>query len=131
LNKTAVQEMTEATKKAWNDSWPPANQVFPNPSGLTPLGHAVLVKPYQPEVKSGTIVIPDQVRQSMQSVDQRAIVIAVGPSAWEHETRARAKPGDKVLVTKFAGYLTNQTEDGEEYRIVNDRDIFCRIDWDM
>jgi len=104
-----------------------------NPSGLTPLGYAVLVKPYQPEIKGGTLVIPDQVRQSMQNMDQRAIVIAVGPLAWSSEGEARAKPGDKVLVTRFAGYIAGkgQTADGLEYRLVNDRDIFCRIDWDM
>jgi len=105
----------------------------PNPSGLVPLGHAVLVKPYIPEIKTATsmIVIPDQVRQSMQSVDQRAVVAAIGPLAWKGEGRARASVGDKVLVTRFAGYITNQTADGAEYRLVNDRDIFCRIEWDM
>ena len=60
-------------------------------------------------------------------------MVAIGPLAWKDEAGARAKVGDKVLVTKYAGYLAGQgqTADGLEYRLVNDRDIFARIDWDM
>jgi co-chaperonin GroES (HSP10) len=101
-----------------------------NPSGIVPLGHAVLVKPYEPEVKSGMIQIPDHIRGAMQAVDQRCTVIAVGPDAWSDESMPRAKPGDKVLITKFAGYVTSQTADGESYRLVNDNDIFGRIEWE-
>ena len=103
-----------------------------NTSGLVPLGFAVLVKPYTPEIKKGIIEIPKSVQQSQQAMDQRAIVIAVGPLAWRGE-EARAKPGDRVLVTKFAGYIAGegQTADKQEYRVVNDRDIFCRIDWEI
>lgn len=101
-----------------------------NTSGLVPLGHAVLVRPYEPEIQVGKIHIPDNVRLTMQSLDQRAEVIAVGPLAWNGE-EARAKPGDRVLVTKFAGFVagTTLTKDGQTYRIINDRDVFCRIDW--
>jgi co-chaperonin GroES (HSP10) len=35
--------------------------------------------------------------------------------------------GDKVMVSKFAGNFVRGTGDGKEYRIVNDKDIFCRI----
>lgn len=105
-------------------------RTFPNESGLTPLGHAVLVQPYEPEVKSGLLHIPEEVKRNMHAADQRAIVIAVGPNAWSGEGFARAVPGDRVLVTKYAGYFTSQTKDGKPYRLVNDKDIFCRIDWE-
>ena len=59
--------------------------------------------------------------------EQRAVVVAVGPAAWEDESQPRAKPGDKVLITNFAGMLTKGTKDGKSYRLVNDRDIFCKI----
>src|ERR1035437_8487242 len=95
-----------------------------NTSGLSPLGHAILVRTYEPEIRSSVIHIPMEARGRMQMIEQRRIVVAVGPSAWEGESVARAKPGDKVLVTKFAGYETNQTKDGESYRVVNDRDVF-------
>lgn len=102
---------------------------YPNPSGLSPLGHAVLVRTYEPEIRSGLIQIPDHVKSQMQSVEQRCVVVAVGPHAWKDEDSPRAIPGDRVLVTKYAGWVTNQTKDGQTYRLVNDRDIFCRIDF--
>lgn len=100
-----------------------------NTSGLTPLGVAVLIKPYEPERKGGLIQVPDHVAGRMQMVDHRAVVIAVGPHAWADEPTPRAKPGDRVLVTKFAGFMAGSdiTADGEQYRIVNDRDIFCGL----
>lgn len=108
-----------------------------NRSGLRPAGRAVLVRPYEPELGNIMIEIPEVVRVNMQQVEQRAEVIEVGATAWIDEwftiwgipvwKRQRAKPGDKVFVTKYAGFLANGTLDGESYRLVNDRDIFCVI----
>lgn len=102
-----------------------------NTSGLRPRGHAVLVRPYEPELeqaKESKIVIPDNVMQSQRSVDQRATVIEVGPVAWKNEPEPRAKPGDKVLISKFSGWLSGVRKDGYTYRVVNDADIFCIIE---
>lgn len=98
-----------------------------NESGLKPLGVAVLIRPYEPERKGGVIVVPDQIQGRMAMVDNRAVVVEVGPSAWHDEPAPRAKVGDKVLVTKFAGFMAKGPLDGETYRLVNDRDIFCAI----
>jgi len=99
-----------------------------NPSGVKPLGRAVLVKRYTPERKEGLIVIPDEALQRDQMVEQRAIVIEVGKFAWHDEPEPRASAGQKVLVSKFAGYMVRGTADGEQYRLVNDRDIFAAIE---
>ncbi|MHB8413928.1 MAG: co-chaperone GroES [Acidiferrobacteraceae bacterium] len=98
-----------------------------NPSGLKPLGHAVLVKPYEPELGQMRIVIPDSAKAGMAAVEQRAIVIAVGPEAWRNEEHPRAKPGDKVLVSRHAGYMAIGPADGEQYRMVNANDVFAQI----
>jgi co-chaperonin GroES (HSP10) len=98
-----------------------------NKSGLKPLGHAVLVEKYEPERKGGLIEIPDTVQGRMTMVDQRVLVIEVGPAAWEDESSPRAKAGDRVLVTGYAGALAKGPLDGKTYRLVNDRDIFCAI----
>lgn len=100
---------------------------FENLSGLEPRGRAVLIKPYEPEIQQGLIQLPDSVKGRGSMVEQRATVIAVGPCAWDDEKEPRAFPGDKVLVTKFAGYMAVGSLDGEQYRLVNDRDIFARI----
>lgn len=98
-----------------------------NTSGLKPLGVAVLIQAYEPERKGGTIVIPDLVQNRMSMVDNRATVIEIGENAWHDEPSPRCKVGDRVLVTKFAGFMADGPADGQKYRLVNDRDIFCAI----
>lgn len=102
--------------------------VVKNPSGLHPLGLAVLVKPYEPEIKKSVIEIPDTVKERTAMVETRAIVIEAGPEAWRDESKPRARPGDKVLISRFAGVMAIGVKDGERYRIVNDRDIFCGLE---
>lgn len=101
-----------------------------NTSGLDPRGVAVLIRTYEPERKGGQIVLPDSVQGRMSMVDNRAVVVAVGPSAWHDEPAPRAAVGDRVLVTKFAGFMAKGPKDGQMYRLVNDRDIFCAITYE-
>lgn len=98
-----------------------------NKSGIRPLGRAVLIEDYDPGVQSTMIAIPESVRKSMSTVNQRATVVEVGPVCWPDEP-SRAAVGDKVLVTKFAGYLAVGPADGRPYRLVNDKDIFAAIE---
>ena len=97
-----------------------------NQSGLAPLGRAVLIEHYEPERKKGLIEIPDIVKDRTLLVEQRAIVVEIGPACWPNEP-PRAQPGDKVLISKMAGYLAVGPADGKRYRLINDADIFCRI----
>ena len=97
-----------------------------NNSGVSPLGRAVLVEHYEPEKKDSLIVMPDFVHDRTLMVEQRAVVIEVGPAAWPDEP-PRAAPGDKVLISKMSGYMLKGPADGKMYRIINDRDIFARI----
>lgn len=97
-----------------------------NNSGLIPVGHAVLIRPLQAERLSNTLVIPDSVRANMQMAEQEAVVVEVGSEAWRDESQARAKAGDRVMVTKYAG-IVSPGKDGKEYRLINDRDIFCLV----
>lgn len=99
-----------------------------NETGLHPLGVAVLIEPYEPEVKSSILELPPTVKDRMAMVEARAIVIEIGPEAWHDEKAPRAKVGDKVLVTKYAGYAAQSPKDGKLYRLVNDRDVFCAIE---
>ena len=58
-------------------------------------------------------------------LEQKAIVIAVGPAAWCDESEPRARPGDRVMISKMAGIQAQGPADGESYRFINDRDIFA------
>jgi co-chaperonin GroES (HSP10) len=107
---------------------PPSSPSLPtNLSGLHPQGAAVLVSPADTTLKADKIVIPDAVAGSTAIADQRCRVIEVGPLAWEKEGRPRAKAGDIVLVTKYAGFIA-AGKDGRLYRLVNATDIFCTVE---
>ena len=97
-----------------------------NPSGVSPLGRAVLVKYYEPERKESLIYIPETVRKGEVLMEQRAEVVEVGPTCWPDEP-PRAKAGDRVLIAAYTGYALKGPADGQLYRIVNDRDIFAAI----
>jgi len=97
-----------------------------NESGLQPLGRAVLVEHYEPEKKGSLIELPDMVKDRTLLVEQRAVVVEVGPACWPDEP-ARAAAGDKVLISKMSGYMAIGPADGKRYRLVNDRDIFAKI----
>jgi co-chaperonin GroES (HSP10) len=97
-----------------------------NTSGLRPLGRAVLVKEYQPERAGSLIAIPDFVQERTTAIETRAIVVEVGAACWPDEP-VRARVGDKVFISKLAGFVARGTKDGALYRFVNDRDIFAAI----
>ena len=97
-----------------------------NESGLAPLGRAILLEHYEPERKESLIVIPDNVKDRTVLLEQRAVVIEMGPHCYPDEPK-RCKPGDKVLVSRMAGYIAVGPADGKRYLMVNDRDVFARI----
>jgi len=86
----------------------------------------VLIQEWAPERKVGQIVIPEMVEKNMAMVNTRARVIAIGASAWDDEKEPRAQVGDVVLVTQYAGMMAVGL-DKKQYRLVNDRDIFCQV----
>ena len=99
-----------------------------NESGLEPVGGAVLLKPYVIEGKTaGGIIIPEESRKKDQMAEQRAVIVAIGEYAWHNEPGTRARVGDKVLFSKWAGYSAIGPADHQEYRVVNGTDIFMRI----
>lgn len=102
------------------------NSEIRNTSGVSPLGRAVLVEYYEPERQGGLIVVPESVRRAEVLLEQRAVVVECGPACWPDEP-PRAKPGDRVMIARLSGYAMTGPGDGKLYRIVNDRDIFARI----
>ena len=101
-----------------------------NTSGISPLGVGVLVEYYEPERAKSLIIVPETVRKGEVLLEQRAVVIENGPLVGEAEGCVRAKPGERVLIAAFAGYALKGPADGRLYRIVNERDIFARIDYE-
>lgn len=108
-----------------------------NESGLTPKGQAVLLLPYEPDLynKNSIIVVPDSYKDKLRSVENRGVVLAIGPEAWLHARKLGAEPravvGEKVMISKYAGHQCQGTRDGKIYRMVNAEDIFCGLDDDL
>lgn len=116
-------------------------RTYPNPSGLLPVGHAVLLEPYEPDFdsarKSG-LIIPDALRNNSIMVEMRSRVIALGDEAYRPENatwlrrlltpwRPRCLPGDKIMVQKYSGAVLVGPLDGKQYRMINEEDVFVRI----
>ena len=121
-----------------------------NDSGITPVGDRVLVKADAvEEVTEGGIVIPQQAKDRHQVSACYGYIVAVGPDCWKHtiertykihengdrqlvEEKIKgfdqpfAKVGDRVAWALYAG-VNNTGEDGQEYTILNDVDITCRV----
>ena len=98
-----------------------------NKSGIYPVEFKVLVKPRIVEEKSkGGIIFPDQVKEKEKFAQQEGVVIAISPDAFEFERNCewKRKPdeGDTVLFDRYAG-CTVKGKDGEEYRLINDKEI--------
>lgn len=96
-----------------------------NLSGISPREFRVLVKPDKVEEKTaGGIIIPDQVNERNQMAECRGLLVDAGGDAFD-EWKDPPKPGQRVLIAKYAGIMT-KGNDGEEYRICNDKDI-CAV----
>jgi len=91
---------------------------------LQPLGDHVIVQTLESEEKTASgIVLPD----SAQEKPTQGKVIAVGSGRMEDGKRIplEVKAGDKVIYSKYGG--TDIKVDGEEYLILNERDILAIV----
>lgn len=95
--------------------------------GWKPCGFRVIVKPNKvEEVTSGGIVLAQSLvdKEDMAQID--AVVVAIGPECWYDSPSKGNRPwcevGDTVMIARYAGLL-REGVDGEEYRVINDRDI--------
>ena len=97
-----------------------------NTSGWKPTGHRVLVKVEQVEkVTEGGIIIPEDVTKREQLGQDGGIVVEVGNTAYSDQEAPWCKVGDFVKFGRYAGQLIvkKESDDGVEYRVLNDLDI--------
>jgi len=92
---------------------------------ITPLADRVLIQMAEAEetTKSGIILA-----STAKEKPQVAEVIAVGPGGTVDgkEVKMLVKPGDRVLVNKYAG--TEVKADGVEYTILRQSDILAIVE---
>lgn len=98
-------------------------------SGIRPLEYKVLVKPKIVEEKTaGGIYIPDTTKEKEKFAQQEGEVVAIGAIAFtDPDWLDKPKVGDTVLFDKYAGGKPVEGRDGEEYRLINDKEIMAVI----
>lgn len=92
---------------------------------MKPVEYKVLVKPEPVQPRYGNIIIPETAREREQIAQDKGEIIAVGGNAFEDWRDPIPKVGDKVLMSRHAGYIirVDEEEGRIEYRVVNDKDI--------
>ena len=98
-----------------------------NPSGIQPTEFKVLVRPDKIEEKTkGGILLPQDVKERDQAASTAGEIIAISSLAFTYAdwpvTSKPPKIGDRVLFGRYSG-MTVKGEDGEEYRLINDKDV--------
>jgi co-chaperonin GroES (HSP10) len=103
-----------------------------NYTGITPILNRVLVKPLIVENKtsSGIIIATDDMSEREQLGNTTGEVVEIGYEAFSSYTEKPVKPGDKIVMAKYAG-LMYVGKDGHKYRMINDDDITGVLDPDM
>lgn len=99
-----------------------------NKSGIYPVEYKVLVKVDKIEEKTqGGIILPDTVKDQESMAHTRGVLIAIGGNAFCHLEEPIPRPGMRVIIAKYSGLFT-VGEDGEEYRLMNDKDIAALLE---
>ena len=103
-----------------------------NTSGYEPTEYKVLVRRKEVETQSpGGIIIPETTQEKEKFATMEGQLIAASHLAFTYATdsewgNAKPKPGDKVLIAKYAG-VTVKGKDGDEYVLVNDKDVMAFV----
>ncbi len=103
-----------------------------NVSGINPVGWRILVKPKEVLEKSagGIILSTEKNKEREQMSNTTGVVVAMGDQCYSDEPAPWCKVGDKIIFAKYAGLLY-KGRDGEQYRMINDKDCTGTLDADV
>lgn len=97
-----------------------------NRSGIVPVEYKVLILPDSvKERTAGGIILPEMMKDREQMAQVKGKIVAVGGDAFA-DWKDSPLPGMRVYFGKYAGY-TVIGDDGQEYRLVNDKDIVATL----
>lgn len=98
---------------------------------IHPTGHRVLVQLKQvEEVTAGGIYLPGKHAERETKAMQEALVIEIGQSAFKgfDDGHPWCAVGDTVMIAKYSGEDRKDEATGHILRIINDEDIFARLE---
>lgn len=90
---------------------------------IKPLGFRVLLKEYEAEDAQGSILLPDDAKDSGDLL--QAEVLALGNAVGSEDEKIQLSVGDKVFIRSFSGDKVKVK--GEEYLIAKSMDIVAVI----
>jgi co-chaperonin GroES (HSP10) len=96
--------------------------------GLKPEGVRVILLPDPVEevTKGGIIIKAEETKDNEKMQNVKGTIVAIGPRADTETIDGMLMVGDRVLYAKHSGIMVDG-EDGVEYRLANDEDIFAKI----
>lgn len=98
---------------------------------IRPAGHRVLVKVQEAEtVTAAGIIIPDAISERQAEANVFGEIVAVGPTAWRafDDGQPWAQVGDLVAFAKYGGFVIEDPDTKERFRLLNDEDITAVIE---
>jgi co-chaperonin GroES (HSP10) len=94
-----------------------------NLSGINPVEFKILVQIEETEtVTKGGIILTSDHKERADMAQVKGTLIAAGGNAFQDFMGAIPKPGDRVMIAKYAG-LVAEGNDGRKYRIASDKDV--------
>ena len=103
-----------------------------NESGINHCGWRVLIKQQEvKEVSKGGIILTTEVTKEREQMgNTTGVVVSMGDQCFADEPAPWCKVGDKIIFAKYAGLLY-LGKDGNQYRMINDKDITGTLDADV
>lgn len=99
------------------------------PWGWEPVTENVVVLPDKPEIKTGSIIIPDDYQDKAARAAESGILCACGPDAfiWNSDRTRRLegdkpKPGCRVVFNRYSG-IRMVGDDGQTYYVMADSSV--------
>jgi chaperonin GroES len=96
---------------------------------LIPCGHRVLVKIDEVQEKTaGGIIIAKTIADKQEEAGIFGTIVAIGETAWkDFGGRSWASVGDRVMIAKYGGFIAQEPDTVEKFRVLNDEDIICIV----
>lgn len=108
-----------------------------NTTGINPTEYKVLIAPKPTEEKTkGGIILTLSTTESEKYASVEGTIVAASPLAFTYATQAewddvgavKPKAGDRVIYAKYAGVRVKSPKDGQEYLLINDKDLVATIE---
>jgi len=76
------------------------------------------------------LYLPQSSRDREQYAMTFGVVVAIGPTAWKafDDGKPWCKVGDRVSYAKYGGFVIEDPESKEHFRLLNDEDVIAVVD---